>query len=245
MGFKNDITDIPENVYRDKNALIENSILGEESQLYKYSKIQNSTLGNKSIVGDFSRIINSKLSDLVRIDRSNLIYHSIIGDYSYTGSSDVIMHTEIGRFSSISWGVTIGPGNHDYKRITSHDFLYNDYYGLREAEAPLPYDRFSEKCKIGNDVWIGTNSTVLRGVEIGNGAVVGANSVVTKDVPPYAIVVGSPAKIIKYRFSEKIVSDLEDLQWWNFSYDIIKKYVHLFNEKDISRAVEKLKKLKN
>ncbi|MDD2495379.1 MAG: CatB-related O-acetyltransferase [Tissierellia bacterium] len=75
----------------------------------------------------------------------------------------------------------------------------------------------TKECIIGNDVWIGSGAIVLRGTRIGDGAVIGANAVVTKDVPPYSIVVGIPAKIIKNRFSDKIITLLINSKWWNYS----------------------------
>jgi len=229
--------------FKAEDVEIIDSNIGNNCKFYKSSKIESSTIDLESIVGDFSRVRGSQLGKMVRIDRSNFILESQIGNYSYTGANDVIMHSSIGKFCSISWGVTIGPGNHDYSRITSHDFLYNDFYGIKNHEDDIPYNRFEEDCIIGNDVWVGTNSTILRGVKIGNGAVVGANSIVTKDVPPYAIVAGCPATIIKFRFEQSIINELQNIKWWNFSYEQIKKHYHLFNEREIELALKELKKI--
>lgn len=223
--------------------VVENSQFGIECDFYTGSKIVGSELGHHCIVGDFSRLTNSFLSNYVKIDRSNFILCSTIHDYSYTGSSTVIMHSTIGKFCSISWGVTIGPGEHDYSRISAHDFLYNPRYGIMPDEVAPPYDRYALSCDIGNDVWIGANVTVLRGVKIGNGAVVGANSVVTRDIPPYAIACGNPARIIKYRFPEHIISELQSLGWWDLPHETIKAAYDIFSTADISIALKKLQVL--
>jgi virginiamycin A acetyltransferase len=223
---------------------VSKSNIAENAKIYYKAKIQDSVLKEKSVVGDLSRVVNSQLGKYVRIDRGNFILNTEIDDYSYTGSNDVIIHSKIGKYCSISWGVTIGPGEHDYTRITSHDFLYNDFCELRPNSKKLPYDRFEKKCAIGNDVWIGTNSTILRGTKIGDGAIVGANSLVNKDVPPYAIVVGSPAKIIKFRFSEQIINELLDLKWWNLPPNIIKENFDIFEDKDINKTLTLLSKIK-
>jgi len=207
-------------------------------QIYKDTSLKDSTLGDYCIVGDNSRIYHSSLSKYVRIDRNNLIISSDFGSYTYTGPFTVIMHSKIGKFCSISWGVTIGAGEHDYQRLTTHDFLYNKSYDLNEDI--IAYDRFEKPLEIGHDVWIGTNATVVRGVNIGNGAVIGANSVVTKEVPPYAIVAGCPAKVIKYRFSPEIIARLEALKWWELSSDKIKSHFELFASTDIENALKEL-----
>ncbi|UTM56559.1 hypothetical protein L4174_012095 [Photobacterium sp. CCB-ST2H9] len=220
-----------------------NSTQGENCQNYPGSILKNSQLGLNCIIGDFSRIYESSLTDYVRVDRNNFILNSRIGCYSYTGQFTVLMHSEIGKFCSISWGVTIGAGEHDYTKITTHDFLYNTSYDLNDET--ISYDRFSKKLVVGNDVWIGANSTVCRGVSIGDGAVIGANSVVTKDVPPYAIVAGCPAKIIKYRFTKDVIDKLLDLKWWDFPYQIIKENFKFISESDIESVIEKLQVEKN
>ena len=95
-------------------------------------------------------------------------------------------------------------------------------------------------CHIGNDVWIGRNAVIKDGVTVGDGAIIGTSAVVTKDVPPYAIVVGVPARIIRYRFSPEIIEALLELRWWDLP---LEKIQHLpFN--DVPRCVEELRKIR-
>ncbi|WP_304622677.1 CatB-related O-acetyltransferase [Pedobacter sp. MC2016-14] len=169
----------------------------------------NTQLGDQCMVGNFSKMAYSKMDTL-----------SYIGDYT------VVINAIIGRFCSISWGVTIGPEEHDYTRLTNHSFLYS----LKSFQL-TPYKHYSpfeKECVIGNDVWIGCNSTILRGVTIGDGAVIGANSLVNKDVPPYAIVAGTPAKVIKYRFNDAVIAALLDLKWWDLPLKLISANTELF-----------------
>lgn len=224
---------------------IENSRISDiDVDIYKDVRIINSTIELNSVIGDFSRITNSRLKGYNRIDRNCLVYHSEIDEYSYLGSASVIMNSIIGKFCSLSWGITIGPANHDYEYLTTHDFLYNDFYGIKSKSEKPVYNRFEKQTIIGNDVWIGTNVTILNGVKIGDGAVIGANTIVTKDVPPYSIVVGNPGKIVKFRFDEKHIEELLRLKWWELPKDKLMKTFDLFKSKDITMIIDKLNKLK-
>ena len=122
----------------------------------------------------------------------------------------------IGNYCTIGDNVYIGQGEHNYRQIALSGQLY-DFNS---------YEKYTQKdCIIDNDVWIGVGAIILRGVTIGDGAVIGANSVVTKDIPPYAIAVGSPAKVIKYRFSEEEIKKLLEVKWWEYDMEEARKIV--------------------
>lgn len=154
----------------------------------------------------------------------------------------MVLNTDIGAFCSISWNVTIGGANHDYTRICQHSMLYDEQSGIRPSYIEKSYDRFSEPLSIGNDVWIAAGSIITRGVTIGDGAVIAANAVVTKDVPPYAIVAGSPAKIIKYRFTPEVIELLIQLRWWQWPVDKIQQHYALLSEQPERESLEALLK---
>lgn len=127
-----------------------------------------------------------------------------IGNYTYIGGNSDVTRAKIGNFVSIASNVSIGPGEHPVNKIsTSHYFMENTYAQMVEKD-----------CIIGNDVWIGVNSVIRRGVTIGNGAIIGANSYVNKDVPDFAIVAGSPAKLIRYKFPKEIIEKIIESKWW-------------------------------
>lgn len=147
-----------------------------------------------------------------------------IGAYSYFDTGRVGSLYSVGNYCSIAPGCTIGNGNHPMNYLSTHPIAFKcagsfnfdsrmrDYAGgiARTAEvvksAPV----------IGNDVWVGGNVTILRGVTIGNGAIIGANSLVNKDVPPFAIYAGSPAKLIRFRFEEEMMKRLLSICWWDY-----------------------------
>lgn len=219
-----------------------NSKPGKNFKGYNCSILKDSLTGADCILGDFSRAYGCNLEDKVKIDRNNFLLNSNVGRYSSTGQFTVIIHASIGRFCSISWGVSIGGAEHDHKKITTHDFLYNIENDLNPNV--ITYNRYEKPIHIGHDVWVGANSTIARGVTIGHGAVIGANSMVTKDVPPYAIVGGAPAKIIKYRFDGKIINELLNLAWWDMPTEKIKEHFELFASSDIESTIKTLKSKK-
>jgi acetyltransferase-like isoleucine patch superfamily enzyme len=144
---------------------------------------------------------------------ANISDDSLIGSYCYIGYNTFITKTTIGRYCSIANNVSIGNGEHLINNISTSSLFYDK-----------PYEVLTLKdCIIGNDVWIGVCSTIRRGVTIGNGAIIGANSFVNKDVPPYAIVGGVPAKIIRYRFSDEQIEAIEKSNWWDFDISEAKK----------------------
>lgn len=144
---------------------------------------------------------------------SNIDRKSKVGSYCYIGKNSHITKAKIGNYCSIANNVAIGQGENDIKlNSTSSLFYENTYEELTK-----------ENCIIEHDVWIGTGAVVLRGVVIGTGAVIGANAVVTKDIPPYAIAVGCPAKVIKYRFEEDRIRNLLASNWWDFELTQVKE----------------------
>ncbi len=132
-----------------------------------------------------------------------------IGKYCYIGRYCYLTKVKIGNYCSIANNVSIGQGEHNLSKISTNSIFYENSFE----------ELTKDDCEIGNDVWIGVDSIIKRGVKIGNGAVVGSNSVVTKNIPAYAIVVGSPAKIIKYRFDREKIGLIENSKWWELDFD--------------------------
>ncbi|MDJ0625992.1 MAG: CatB-related O-acetyltransferase [Candidatus Caenarcaniphilales bacterium] len=143
-----------------------------------------------------------------------------VGKFSYINVSSVIYNSvSIGRFCSIGRFVEIGLARHPVSFLSTHPFQFSQalFTNNKDYQFERTIDwKFHEPVSIGNDVWIGAKTCIVGGIKIGNGSVIAAGSVVTKDVPPYAIVGGVPAKIMRFRFSEDIINELEEIKWWNF-----------------------------
>ena len=155
-------------------------------------------------------------------------YHAIdIGMYSYGGCfrpENINRGTSIGRYSCFAADVKAFNRNHPLRSKSLHPFFYNEALGIVGRNL-IAWTHL----EIGNDVWVGQGTIILPSCnEIGTGAVIGAGSIVTKDVPPYAVVVGNPAKIIKYRFRQKTIRDILDTKWWERDIDEIKANRDLF-----------------
>lgn len=138
-----------------------------------------------------------------------------LGDYSYIAKNSNISNTTIGKFCSIGPNVCCGLGKHPINGISTSPMFYSTK--CQNGATLSAKDKYEEflPISIGNDVFIGANVTILDGVTIADGAIIGAGAVVTKDIPPYAIAIGVPAKVIKYRFSQDKIDALLGRKWWN------------------------------
>lgn len=168
------------------------------------------------------------------------------GKNTYFGVPCRIWHpdTKIGAFCSISWDVNIGTTRHPTNWLSTHIFSYScrpDLYDIVVPEENRRQFLYSEPVEIGNDVWIGCDVTILDGIHIADGAVIGAGAIVTKDVPPYAIVGGSPAKVIKYRFDKGTIEELEKLKWWELEDSVIATLPF----DDVPACIEILRKIRS
>jgi chloramphenicol O-acetyltransferase type B len=141
---------------------------------------------------------------------------------------------EIGSFCSIARGVTIFLGGDHHTEWVSTSTA-SDYYGIRG----YPQVRTDGDVIIGNDVWIGTEALILSGLKIGDGAVIGAHAVVSKDVPPYSVVVGNPGRLVKKRFNDDIINKLLKIKWWEWDDDKIKENIPLIMSKNIEEFINK------
>ncbi len=192
------------------------------------------TINPGFFINKFLRLINRPALRNCNIDKkakvgtgSNCI-NVTMGRYSYMGKNNSVANTTIGAFCSIASYCAIGGGAHPTDKVSTSPVFYagrnifRRNFGTAEAGLNAPVN-------IGNDVWIGESVFINDGISIGDGAIIGAHSVVTKDVPPYAIVAGVPAKLIRYRFSEEEIAKLNELKWWDWPEDRLKEQGNAFS----------------
>lgn len=169
------------------------------------SKLYQGALVYKSNLGKFNVIFN----------QTNIVNCSI-GSHTYVQKNSTIINANIGKYCSIAPNVNVGPGIHVINGVSTHPAFFLKNIPLVKTYSTNDTFESSKLVEIGNDVWIGQNAIILDGIKIGNGAIIAAGAIVSRNVEPYSIVGGVPAKHIKYRFDDLTISLLEKSEWWNY-----------------------------
>lgn len=174
-------------------------------------------------------IINSTIDKTSRICSDSHVVNAIMGRYSYIGNSCTIVNTQIGNFCSIADNCIIGGASHPIEWVSTSPVFHEGKNIMEKNFSEHSYN-VSSKTIIENDVWIGNNCLIKSGVKIENGAVIGMGSVLTKNVGPYEIWAGNPAKCIRKRFTNQIAEELLKSAWWEYDDEILAKHASSFNE---------------
>lgn len=175
------------------------------------------------LVHPSAEVETSTLGRYTEVEARSRLSESVLGDYSYLMQDCAVWATTIGKFANIASMVRLNATNHPTERPTLHHFTYRagDYFEGAGDEAAFFAQRRAKRVTIGHDVWIGHGATVLPGVTIGDGAVVGSGAVVSRDVAPYTIVGGVPARVIRPRFEPETAARMQALAWWDWSHEAL------------------------
>lgn len=181
---------------------------------------------------------NSRVHRLATLNRGAQLINATVDRFSYVGPKTKIENTEIGAFCSISWECLIGLSSHEMECISTSPIFQERFNGTGTSWLEQDVERPSAvRTVIGNDVWVGARAILMEGVQIGDGAVIAAGAVVTKDVDPYTVVAGVPARMLRKRFSDEMVDQLQGLEWWDAPVPKIKRAIHLFQRNNLSPSV--------
>lgn len=176
--------------------------LGEAPSIHPTARVRDSALGRFTEVGERTRLAEVTM-----------------GDYSYVVNDSDIAIARIGRFCSIASHVRINPGNHPLDRAALSHFTYRaSAYGLGGDDPAVFAMRRARPVTFGHDVWVGHGAIILAGVTVGDGAAIGAGAVVTKDVPPFAVVAGNPARLLRFRCGEATRAAMARIAWWDWEH---------------------------
>jgi acetyltransferase-like isoleucine patch superfamily enzyme len=209
--FKNQLSNIAQYIRTERiKALLDkrypSCIIGHNVYLDPFS-----SLGRFNVIFDNVSMVNSK-----------------IGDHTYIQKNAMIAASNIGKYCSIAGNAAIGLPQHEINLVSSHPVFYLQNTPLARKYCKSDHGRPSQRVEIGNDVWVGYGAMIMSGVSVGTGAIIGAGSIVTKDVPPYAIVIGAPARLVRYRFDEELVKKLLASKWWEMSDTWLEAHVDQF-----------------
>jgi phosphonate metabolism protein (transferase hexapeptide repeat family) len=199
------------------------------------------TLADTPTIDPSASVQGCTLGRYTEIGARTRLLETVLGDYSYIVQDGEVFATRIGKFCSIASHVRINPGNHPMQRASQAHFTYRaSRYFPGEADEAGFFDwRRATPVTIGHDVWIGHGAIILPGRSIGTGAVVAAGAIVTKDVAPYTIVAGNPARMIRRRFPEPVAARLMALAWWDWDHETLRRALPDFRSLPVEEFIER------
>jgi len=183
------------------------------------TRVSEKRLSQSPTIHPSATVLNSQLGKWTEVGERSKIADTFFGDYSYAVNDCDIIYADIGKFVNIAAHVRINPGQHPMHRASQHHFQYRSAaYGMADDDPDFFDWRRASPVKISHDVWVGHGAIIKGGISVGTGAVIGAGAIVTKDVKPYSIVTGVPAKQLRLRFTVDVQDSLLQIAWWDWSH---------------------------
>jgi acetyltransferase-like isoleucine patch superfamily enzyme len=184
---------------------------------------QGLKIGMLSVCENVEFGLNNSVHEFVRLRDCSL------GDFSYVANGARVVNVRIGKFTSIGPNSRIGLGTHPVNHLSTHPAFYSAHQPADRSFARSSFED-SRMISIGNDAWIGEGAMIMDGLTIGDGAVVGAGAVVTRDVEPYAIVAGVPARLLRFRFAPDEIAVLRASRWWDRDHEWLRAHAAEFSD---------------
>lgn len=192
--------------------------------------ITNWKYSNKNLITELGCDIKGvEFGDNVYLAQNVTLKNSSIDNYSYINKNSIVIHTKVGKFCSIGPNVQIVLGSHPIHMVSTHPV----FYARNKSFTTFADQNYNEEyvgVEIGNDVWIGEGVLIPGGIKIGDGAIIASRAVVTRDVEPYSIVAGIPAKHIRYRFDKEVIEKIKYSAWWDWNEEKLKKGFRDFHD---------------
>lgn len=186
-----------------------------------------------------SAIIDSSIPVTSKVESGCTVISSEFGEHSFCGYDCSFIRASVGRFCSIASRVVVGGARHPVEYVSTSPVFLAHKESIKKKFSRHDY-KWEPRTVIGHDVWIGEGVFIKGGVSIGTGAVVGMGSIVTKDIPPYAIYAGNPARLVRYRFSETVIAGLLETRWWEYSDEKLSAVAGLFTDPESFLKSQKL-----
>ncbi len=203
--------------------------------------VRRKRLGAKPLVHESAVVRDSRFGKFCKVGARTTVIETVFGDYSYAVNDCEIVYCDIGKFVSIGALAGLNPANHPWQRAAQAHFTYRSWQYFEDVgDETEEFDRRrAQRVTLGHDVWIGRAAIVLPGRAIGNGAVVGAGAVVSRDVAPYTIVAGNPARVVRRRFPEEVAARLDRLAWWDWSHARLRRAVPDFRALSVEAFLDR------